>query len=128
MNKVDATAFVVIVLVAAGAALLSTLAGRWFVLPVVVLELVLGILVGTQLLAAGAMGEFGPILLMTVFLSTDQPGKQLAILLAFVVLAVATGLFAVRSAGRGWETLDRTLNGSSQLAVRLVVLLVIALV
>jgi Kef-type K+ transport system membrane component KefB len=44
------------------------------------------------------------------------------------VVALATGLFAVRSAGRGWETLDRTLHGSSQLAVRLVVLLVIALV
>jgi Kef-type K+ transport system membrane component KefB len=230
MTRVDAAAFLVIVLVAAGAAVTSAVAARWFVLPVVVVELVLGILVGpqvlgwatvdgfttffsdlglgmlfffagyeidferikgtalklggtgwilslliahgcalvlwligaidapvytacamsttaigtlipilrdngdlhtafgTKLLAAGALGEFGPILLMTVFLSTEQPAKQLAILLGFVVVALVTGVFAVRSAGRRWETLDRTLHGSSQLAVRLVVLLVIALV
>ena len=230
MTRVDAVAFLVIVLAAAGAAVASTVASRWFVLPVVVVELVLGILIGpqvldwagvdsfttffsnlglgmlfffagyeidferirgtalrlagigwiaslliahacalvlwlvglvdapvyvacamsttaigtlipilrdsgdlrtpfgTQLLAAGALGEFGPIVLMTVFLSTDRPGKQLAILLAFVVLALAAGVFAVRSAGRHWEVLERTLHGSGQLAVRLVVLMVIALV
>ncbi len=83
---------------------------------------------GTKLLAAGAVGEFGPIVLMTVFLSTAQPGKELAILLAFVIVAIGAGIFAVRSAGRGWEMLDRTLHGSSQLAVRLVILMVIALV
>jgi len=230
MSKVDAVAFLVIVVVAAGAALISALVSRWLVLPVVVVELVLGILVGpqvlgwaevdqftaffsnlglgmlfffagyeidferirgtalklagigwiaslliahacalvlwlldvvdapvyvacamsttaigtlipilrdsgdlrtafgTKLLAAGAVGEFGPILLMTVFLSTEQPAKELAILLAFVVVAVFTGLFAVRTAGRGWALLDRTLHGSGQLAVRLIVLLVLALV
>jgi Kef-type K+ transport system membrane component KefB len=83
---------------------------------------------GTFLLAAGAIGEFGPILLMTVFLSTDQPLKQTIILLAFVVVALGAGLLAVRSASRRWEVIDRTLESSSQLAIRLVVLLVIALV
>jgi len=83
---------------------------------------------GTLLLAAGAIGEFGPILLMTIFLSTGEPVHETAILLAFVALALLTGAFAIRSAGRRWEVLDRTLHSSSQLAVRLVVLLVIALV
>ncbi len=83
---------------------------------------------GTLLLAAGAIGEFGPILLLTLFLSTDEPVKQAVILLAFVALAVLTGLFAVRSTGRRWHVLERTLESSSQLAVRLIVLLVIALV
>jgi Kef-type K+ transport system membrane component KefB len=83
---------------------------------------------GTYLLAAGAVGEFGPIVLLTVFLSTDQPLHETAILLAFAVLALITGVIAVRSTGRGWPALERTLESSSQLAVRLVVLLIIALV
>ncbi len=230
MSRVDAVAFLVIVFAAASAAVVSTIVARWFVLPVVVLELVLGILFGpqvldwagvdgfttffsnlglgmlfffagyeidferirgmplrlagtgwvvslliahacalvlwlvglvgapvyvacamsttaigtlipvlrdsgdlrtgfgTQLLAAGGVGEFGPIILMTVFLSTARPGKELAILLAFVIVALAAGAFAVHSAGRRWEVLERTLHGSGQLAVRLVVLMIIALV
>jgi Kef-type K+ transport system membrane component KefB len=83
---------------------------------------------GTLLLAAGGIGEFGPILLMTVFLSTGEPLHEAAILLAFVALALLAGTFAIRSAGRRWDVLERTLHSSSQLAVRLVVLLVIALV
>lgn len=82
---------------------------------------------GTQLLAAGAAAEFGPIMLMTIFLSTDQPGHQVAILIAFVLVSLLVGAVAVRSAGRTWPVLTRTLNSSSQLAVRLVVVMVIAL-
>ena len=39
---------------------------------------------GTFLLAAGAMGEFGPIVLVTLFLSLDSPLHNAAILLAFI--------------------------------------------
>lgn len=83
---------------------------------------------GTKLLAAGAVGEFGPIMLMTVFLSTEAPAHQVAILLAFVAVSLIVGYVAVRSAGRGWAVLDRTLHSSSQLAVRLVVVMVLALI
>ncbi|MEZ5121602.1 MAG: cation:proton antiporter [Solirubrobacterales bacterium] len=83
---------------------------------------------GTLLLAAGAIGEFGPIVLLTVFLSTGEPLREAAILLAFVALALVAGGFAIRSAGRRWHVIERTLHASSQLAVRLVVLMVIALV
>jgi len=83
---------------------------------------------GTYLLSAGAVGEFGPILLITLVLSTSHPVHEAVILVLFVALAVLTGVFAVRSAGRGWGVLERTLESSSQLAVRLAVVLVFALV
>jgi Kef-type K+ transport system membrane component KefB len=83
---------------------------------------------GTYLLAAGASGEFGPILLVTLILSTHHPLHEALLLVLFVVLAVVTGVFAVRSAWRGWPLLERTFESSSQLAVRLAVVLVFGLV
>jgi Kef-type K+ transport system membrane component KefB len=79
---------------------------------------------GTYLLAAGAVGEFGPVLLITLVLSTTHPADEAVILLGFVVLAVLTGIFAVRSVSRGWPLLERTFESSSQLPVRLTVVLV----
>ena len=46
---------------------------------------------GTYLLAAGAAGEFGPIMLITIVLSTSSPIHEALILLAFVALAVLLG-------------------------------------
>ena len=82
---------------------------------------------GTYLLASGAIGEFGPVLLITLVLSTTHPIEEALILVAFVVLAVATGVLAVRSAARGWPVLERTFESSSQLAIRLTVVLIFAL-
>jgi Kef-type K+ transport system membrane component KefB len=50
------------------------------------------------------------------------------ILILFVLLAVFTGILAVRSAWKGWPFVERTFETSSQLAVRLAVLLVFGLV
>ncbi|HZA59469.1 MAG TPA: cation:proton antiporter [Solirubrobacterales bacterium] len=83
---------------------------------------------GTYLLAAGGMAEFGPILLITLILSTANPVHEALIMVAFVGVAVLTGVLAVRSAFRGWPPLERTLETSSQLAVRLAVVLVFGLV
>ena len=83
---------------------------------------------GKYLLGAGAAGEFGPILLVTLILSTTNPLHEALVLLLFVVLAVFTGILAVRSAWRGWPLIERTFETSSQLAVRLAVLLVFGLV
>ena len=83
---------------------------------------------GTYLLAAGAMGEFGPILLVTLILTTTDPLHSAIILILFIVLAVFTGILAVRSAWKGWPLVERTFETSSQLAVRLAVLLVFGLV
>ena len=83
---------------------------------------------GPYLLAAGAVGEFGPILLVTLVLSTGHPLHEALILVFFVALAVITGVLAVRTAWRGWPLLERTFETSSQLAVRLSVVLVFGLV
>jgi Kef-type K+ transport system membrane component KefB len=83
---------------------------------------------GTYLLAAGGAGEFGPILLVTLVLSTGHPLHEAVILLAFVALALALALVSVRYGWRGWPALERTFEASSQLAVRVTVVLVFGLV
>jgi Kef-type K+ transport system membrane component KefB len=83
---------------------------------------------GTYLLAAGGAGEFGPILLVTLVLSTANPVHESAILLAFVALALALALISVRYAWRGWPALERSFEASSQLAVRVTVVLIFGLV
>jgi Kef-type K+ transport system membrane component KefB len=83
---------------------------------------------GTYLLAAGGAGEFGPILLVTLVLSTANPLHESVILLGFIVLALVLALLSVRYAWRGWPALERTFESSSQLAVRVTVVLVFGLV
>src|SRR4029079_17326759 len=68
------------------------------------------------------------ILLVTLVLSTANPLHESAILLAFVALALALALVSVRYAWRGWPALERTFESSSQLAVRITVVLVFGLV
>jgi Kef-type K+ transport system membrane component KefB len=82
---------------------------------------------GTFLLAAGAMGEFGPILLITLVFSTKGTLSSSLILIAFIAVAVVTALAAVRGAMWGWNLLERTLETSGQLAIRIAVVLVFAL-
>src|SRR2546423_6735088 len=74
---------------------------------------------GTFLLSAGAVGEFGPILLITLVLAGGEPIEEAAILVALVALSVVTCLVAMRSMWRGWPLLERTFESSSPLAVRL---------
>jgi Kef-type K+ transport system membrane component KefB len=83
---------------------------------------------GTYLLGAGGAGEFGPILLVTLVLSTTNPLHEAAILLGFVALALGLAIASVRYAWRGWPALERTLEASSQLAVRVTVVLIFGLV
>jgi Kef-type K+ transport system membrane component KefB len=83
---------------------------------------------GTYLLAAGGAGEFGPILLVTLFFSTQSALHESLILIAFVLLAIAVAILSVRLAWKGWPALERTFEASSQLAVRVTVVLVFGLV
>ncbi|MDQ3725072.1 MAG: cation:proton antiporter [Actinomycetota bacterium] len=83
---------------------------------------------GTYLLAAGGAAEFGPILLVTLVLSTTNPLHEAVILLGFVALALGLAVLSVRYAWRGWPMLERTLEASSQLAVRVTVVLIFGLV
>lgn len=82
---------------------------------------------GTYLLAAGAIGEFGPILLITIFFSTTNPATSALLLISFVVVAVLAAVVATRSVVRGWDTLERTLETSGQIAIRGSVFVVFAL-
>jgi Kef-type K+ transport system membrane component KefB len=82
---------------------------------------------GTYLLAAGAVGEFGPILLLTLILSTQSTVHNGLILVAFVALAVAVAVLAVRSSERAMPLFERTLETSSQMAVRWIIVLIFAL-
>ncbi len=82
---------------------------------------------GTQLLAAGALGEFCPILLITLVLATGHPLHEALILIAFVVLSLAIALISMRL-GKGWPAIEGTLEASNQLTVRIAVLLIFGLV
>jgi Kef-type K+ transport system membrane component KefB len=82
---------------------------------------------GTYLLAAGAVGEFGPILLITLILSTQSTAHNAVILLAFIALAVGVAVFAVRSSERTLPLFEQTIEASSQLLVRWILVLVFAL-
>jgi Kef-type K+ transport system membrane component KefB len=116
---------VVVSLVYVGSALATTAIGT--LIPVLSDTGELKTEFGRYLLAAGAVGEFGPILLLTLVLSTESALHNALILLAFVALAVAVAVLAVRSAHRTMPVLERTIETSSQLAVRWFVVLVFAL-
>ena len=82
---------------------------------------------GTYLLAAGAVGEFGPILLITFVFSTQSALDNALIMLVFIAAAVAAAVVGVRGVGRHWSLFERTLETSSQLAIRITVVAVFAL-
>jgi Kef-type K+ transport system membrane component KefB len=121
-----ALAGVVLSLVFVGSAMATTAIGT--LLPILRDADELRTRFGTYLLGAGAIGEFGPILLITLVFSTKSAAANALILLAFVALAVIAGVFAVRWVGKGWELFERTLESSSQLAIRFTVVVVFALV
>ena len=120
-----ALAGVVVSLVYVGSALATTAIGT--LIPVLSDTGELRTRFGTYLLAAGAVGEFGPILLLTLVLSTQSAVHNALILIAFVALAVTVAVLAVRSASLTMPLFERTIETSSQLAVRWIVVLVFAL-
>ena len=82
---------------------------------------------GTYLLAAGAVGEFGPILLLTIVLSTQSSVHSTLILLAFLAVALVVGVLAIKARRPTLRWLERTLEASSQLAVRWMLVLLFGL-
>ena len=84
---------------------------------------------GTIVLAVGAIGELGPIIILSVFLATDNDVASAILLFAFSAIAVATALTAVRLHPRRIARLvDETMHASGQLAVRICMLLLLSLV
>ena len=120
-----AAAGVVLSLLYTGSALATTAIGT--LIPVLSDAGELRTRFGTYLLGAGAVGEFGPIMLITLILSTESTAHNAVILVAFVALAVGVALFAVRSSERTLPVFERTLESSSQLVIRWILVLVFAL-
>ena len=84
---------------------------------------------GSHVLAVGAVGEFGPVLIVTLLLgATSDTATEALLLVAFVVVAVLAATIATGAVGRSWDFLERSLKTSGQLPVRLTVLSVFALV
>lgn len=83
---------------------------------------------GTMMLAAGAAGEFGPILLITLVFSTRTAIGSAAILVFFVLIALAVGLLTMRRAERRWHVYASTIEASGQLAIRMTIVLLLGLV
>jgi len=84
---------------------------------------------GRFVLGAGAVGEFGPVLIVTLLLgSRADPGTQILLLVAFTALAVLAAAISAGAVGRGWAFIERNMETSGQVPVRLTVLLLFALV
>jgi len=84
---------------------------------------------GTAIIAIGAVGEFGPLIAISLFLSGRQPGVATVVLLFFVLIAAAAIYLSSRGPHRQLQRLiSATLHTSGQFAVRLVILLLLGLV
>jgi Kef-type K+ transport system membrane component KefB len=125
IGGVLAAAGVVLSLLYTGSALSTTAIGT--LIPILSDAGELRSRLGTYLLAAGAVGEFGPVLLLTLVLSAQSTVHNAVILAAFVVAVVSVAIFALRSSQRTIPLFERTLETSSQLAVRWILALVFAL-
>ena len=87
--------------------------------------------VGPYLVGAGTVGEFGPIVAIAVLLTKDEPLQTIVVLGAFVLLAAVASIVVLTGEHhplRWINLMRRHLNSSSQLPVRISVLLVVALV
>jgi len=84
---------------------------------------------GSHVLAIGTVGEFGPIVMIALLLTGDNPFGSAILLVVFVVVAVSAALLATRpQPPRLVRLLQSNLHSSSQLPVRVSVLLIVVLV
>jgi Kef-type K+ transport system membrane component KefB len=84
---------------------------------------------GSLITAIGTVGEFGPIVAVALFLTRKDPTLTSLLLLLFITVAVVTVLFAARDQPpRLVSMLNRHLESSAQLPVRLSLLLIVLLV
>jgi len=84
---------------------------------------------GRQVMAVGTIGEFGPIVAVAIFLTQRDPTITILLLVAFGAVAVAAAVLATRTQQpRVLAMLKRHLHSSSQLPVRVSVLLIFLLI
>ncbi len=84
---------------------------------------------GSHVLAIGTVGEFGPIVMIALLLTGDNPLDSAVLLVVFIVVAVSAALLATRpQPPRFVRLMQANLHSSSQLSVRVSVLLIMLLV
>lgn len=85
-------------------------------------------LFGRSFMAAGAWGEFGPVIAISVLLGTRSSWLSFLVLLLFFVVAIAIAFIPSRfKTPRMLEIIERGHHSSAQTAVRMVLLLLVAL-
>lgn len=89
----------------------------------------LGTPFGTAVIAVGTIGEFGPLIAISLFLSGRSPGLAAVVLTSFVAVAAALIVIGARARHRHLHRMiTATLRTSGQFAVRFVILVIAALV
>ncbi|NLG46938.1 MAG: cation:proton antiporter [Gordonia sp.] len=84
---------------------------------------------GLSVSAVGAVGEFGPIVAISLLLGSREPGGALAVLTVFLVIAAVLIWHSQRLPhGRLHRFVESTLHTSGQFAVRLVMAILFALI
>lgn len=110
-----------------GSALVTTAIGT--LIPIARDEQILDGKFGKNLLAVGAVGEFGPVLIVTILLGASSgAAEQLVLIAAFTVIVLLTALVSAGIASHWFKFIADRLDQSGQLPVRLAVLLVVALI
>ena len=83
---------------------------------------------GSFLTAAGSIGEFGPVLAVTLLLSASNPGVEAILLIAFAILAVAVAWLATHEQRPAFAAMmQKHFGTSTQLPVRIILLLITGL-
>jgi Kef-type K+ transport system membrane component KefB len=83
---------------------------------------------GSSVAAVGTVGEFGPLIAISVFLGSRDPGIASAVLALFLVLAgIAVWLSITVPRGAMHRVVNATLHTSGQFAIRVVFLILVAL-
>jgi Kef-type K+ transport system membrane component KefB len=84
---------------------------------------------GGYVVAAGALGEFGPIVLFSVLLTQDADRAVVVVLLiVFTVLSIAAAIAGARLPERTFHRIGRTMHSTGQLPMRLALLIMLGLV
>ncbi|NUR69615.1 MAG: cation:proton antiporter [Hamadaea sp.] len=110
-----------------GLALTTTALGT--LLPILRDRGMLGTPFGNRVMAVGAIGEFAPIVAISVVLTTDNPVHSMVLLGVFATIAIGAAHLARQPPSpRMSRLVIRTLHTSAQLAIRLILLVLVTMV
>ncbi|GGK67289.1 cation:proton antiporter [Nocardia camponoti] len=114
--------------IAIAIALTSTALGT--LLPIITQAGILNTQLGKAVMRNGAVGELGPVVAISVLLSSKSPGSAIAVVVMFIAAVVVIGFVPVRLLDRFprlVSALSGLSGGASQFPVRVVVMLLLVL-